>query len=349
MLTKTELKAPWRITFDTNPDQCNLHCIMCEEHSKYNNYKKKINGIMDFKIIEDVVEDAVNYGLKEVIPSTMGEPLLYKNFKDLINLIKRHNLKINLTTNGTFPRLGAKEWGKIILPNATDVKISINGASKKINESIMEGINFDEQIANIKEFIQIRDDIRKKGRNFPTLTLQTTFMEKNLDEMVDLLRIAIRLDVDRFKGHHIWITHPELKRESLKRNKSTTKKWNDNVEKMNFITENERLKNGNKIRLDNIFKIHYNNINLLNLNNFHCPFLYKEAWIAWDGTFNVCCAPEALRNTFGYFGNVQEVSFMELWNSKKYKQHVQNWGAYQVCKICNMRRPLNKNVRCNND
>src|SRR5207253_2951864 len=25
--------GPWRITFDTNPDTCNLHCVMCEEHS----------------------------------------------------------------------------------------------------------------------------------------------------------------------------------------------------------------------------------------------------------------------------------------------------------------------------
>ncbi len=26
-------EGPWRITFDTNPDNCNLKCIMCEEHS----------------------------------------------------------------------------------------------------------------------------------------------------------------------------------------------------------------------------------------------------------------------------------------------------------------------------
>ena len=26
---------PWRITFDTNPDDCNLQCLMCEEHSPF--------------------------------------------------------------------------------------------------------------------------------------------------------------------------------------------------------------------------------------------------------------------------------------------------------------------------
>ena len=27
--------GPWRITFDTNPDDCNLRCVMCEEHSPH--------------------------------------------------------------------------------------------------------------------------------------------------------------------------------------------------------------------------------------------------------------------------------------------------------------------------
>ncbi|NGX37680.1 MAG: hypothetical protein K1000chlam2_00842, partial [Chlamydiae bacterium] len=34
MSTKTK-QGPWRITFDTNPDDCNMRCIMCEEHSIY--------------------------------------------------------------------------------------------------------------------------------------------------------------------------------------------------------------------------------------------------------------------------------------------------------------------------
>ena len=322
---------------------------MCEEHSKYNNDSKSINRIMDFEIIEEVIEYAVNYGLKEIIPSTMGEPLLYKNFIDLLYLIKRYNLKLNLTTNGTFPRLGVKKWAELILPIATDVKISINGATKDINESVMDGINFENQINNITEFIQMRDEVRKKGKNFPTVTFQATFMVRNLNEIIDLLRNAIKLNVDRFKGHHLWVTHPELQDQSLKSNEYTIKKWNGIVEKVIQIAENERLKDGNKIIIDNIYPIFSYDKELLAPYNFLCPFLGREAWIAWDGAFNVCCAPDALRKTFGYFGNVKEEKFMELWNSDKYLQLVENWGSYQVCKICNMRRPLNKNGACNND
>ena len=32
--------GPWRITFDTNPDDCNLHCIMCEDHSPYSSTQR---------------------------------------------------------------------------------------------------------------------------------------------------------------------------------------------------------------------------------------------------------------------------------------------------------------------
>jgi len=348
LLIEKKMIAPWRITFDTNPDQCNLHCIMCEEHSKYKINKKKTNRIMDFKIIEDVVEDVVKFGLKEIIPSTMGEPLFYKHFLDLLNLIKRHKLKLNLTTNGTFPRLSVEEWGNLILPIASDIKISINGASKEVNESIMEGIDFKRQMENIKKFIQIRDNIRKRGINYPTITLQATFMNRNLNEIPELLRMAIKRDVDRFKGHHLWVTHPELESESLRKSKLDIKNWNNTVRIMNQIVQNERLKNGNKIKLDNIYSLPYNNNSVVQ-DNYICPFLGREAWIAWDGTFNACCAPDDLRKTLGYFGNISNTSFMGIWNSENYGQLVKNWFKHDVCKICNMRRPIEKMMRCNNE
>jgi len=344
LLSETKLKGPWRITFDTNPDQCNLRCIMCEEHSKYYLSKGNMNRIMDFQIIEEVIEDAVDYGLQEIIPSTMGEPLLYKSFIDLIKLVKRRSLKINLTTNGTFPRLGVEEWANLILPIASDVKISINGAIKETNELIMEGINFKKQISNIKNFVYTRDKIRKKGINHPTITFQTTFMKRNLKELPELLRIAIKMDIDRFKGHHLWITHPELENESLKQDWDSIKQWNKIAEEMHVIAETERLNNGQKIKLDNIYPILYHNKNNKILDDFICPFLGREAWIAWDGKFNVCCAPDNLRGKFGSFGNVKDNNFMELWTSKSYTDIIQNWGNYEVCGICNMRKPK-KDIR----
>ncbi|MFV9883478.1 MAG: glycosyltransferase, partial [Rickettsiales endosymbiont of Dermacentor nuttalli] len=83
--------GPWRITFDTNPDYCNYACIMCECFSPYSKVKenKKAEGIkpkiMPIATIRKVIQEAAGTPLREIIPSTMGEPLMYKHFNEIIN------------------------------------------------------------------------------------------------------------------------------------------------------------------------------------------------------------------------------------------------------------------------
>ncbi|TXT58948.1 MAG: Radical SAM domain protein [Promethearchaeota archaeon] len=345
MLAKYKLDSPWRITFDTNPDQCNLNCIMCEEHSIYNLRKRSKNRVMKFQLIENVINEMAKMGLREIIPSTMGEPLLYQNFKDLIFLIKKYNLKLNLTTNGTFPLLGVKKWANLILPITSDIKISINGSNKHISEDIMRGLNFKKHIDNIKQLIEVRNRIRDKGINNPSLTFQVTFMERNLENLPELLKLAIKLDVDRFKGHHIWITNQKMAEESLGKDMDSIRRWNRIVNELNQICEENKLKNGGNIKLDNVFKFNEQLRKEEKIpNDYLCPFLGREAWIAWDGTFNVCCAPSNLRKKFGYFGNIEENNLLDIWNSEKYEELIENWGNYDICKKCNMKKP-SENLR----
>jgi molybdenum cofactor biosynthesis enzyme MoaA len=97
----------WRVTLDTNPEDCNLSCTMCEEHSPFSTYiKEKLNGKhrrMPKEWLEPIFEQAKKIGVTEMIPSTMGEPLIYKHFAHFIELCYKYNIKMNLTTNGTFP------------------------------------------------------------------------------------------------------------------------------------------------------------------------------------------------------------------------------------------------------
>ena len=46
----------------------------------------------------------------------MGEPLLYQGFEGIISICREFNIKLNLTTNGTFPRKTAAEWARLIVP-----------------------------------------------------------------------------------------------------------------------------------------------------------------------------------------------------------------------------------------
>ena len=344
MSTLSKLDGPWRITFDTNPDLCNIRCIMCEEFSAYNKDRMHKNRLMDFNLIEKVVKNTINYGLREIIPSTMGEPLLYPDFEKIIDLVKKYNLNLNLTTNGTFPKYGVKEWAKRILPVISDIKISINSISKETSELIMKGINYEDQLQNIKTFIKIRDEFRENSENFPAITFQVTYMESNLSELCELLKLAIDLNIDRFKGHHLWVTHPELKVENLRRNEDSIKRWNKTVLKLYEIRKKYRLWDRKRIKLENLYTLSNFEQNRVVPKDSICPFLGREAWIAWDGTFNVCCAPDELRKTFRTFGNVREDNLIDLWNSNKYNNLIRNWGESDICKICNMRKSI-KEIR----
>ena len=73
-------------------------------------------------------------------------------------MAKQNNIKINLTTNGTFPRKSVTEWAKLIIPVTSDTKFSINGATAFTAEKVMTGLNFDHQIQNHRRHCTLYSD-----------------------------------------------------------------------------------------------------------------------------------------------------------------------------------------------
>jgi len=329
-------KYPWRITFDTNPDLCNRRCIMCERHSDFAE-KSRQNRIMPFDMIEKVVAETAPLGLREIIPSTMGEPLLYADFERIVELCRRYKIKLNLTTNGSFPKRGAKDWAEIIVPVTSDVKFSWNGAAKKTYESVMIGSVWEESLRNLKTFIAVRDEHFKNGGSRCRVTFQVTFMEINTPELADIVKTAVDFGVDRVKGHHLWVNSREMSEENMRRSPDSVKRWNEAVKKALRAAEEYKLADGRSVILENIRELDYDAGGEL-VQNGVCPFLGQEAWFNTKGEFAPCCAPDELRKTLGDFGNINEKSFADIWESAQYKKLIENYNNNPLCKTCNMRR-----------
>ena len=337
--------GPWRITFDTNPDDCNLRCIMCEEHSIYSSCqtKRKEEGRprrrMDIELIRKVLEESRRSPLKEIIPSTMGEPLLYRHFDEIIELCHEFGVKLNLTTNGTFPRYGATKWAQKIVPIGSDVKISWNGATKQTSELIMIGSNFENRLQNVKDFIKIRDQIAAEGGNFCRITFQLTFMEIGIEELPDVIRLAASLGVNRVKGHHLWVFAQEMEQQNLRKGRESIRRWNEVVLKALEVAEKERLPDGTQVLLENIYTLDESAVEEL-VPKGVCPFLGGEAWVSSEGRFNPCCAPDKERLKLGDFGNLNQTSLEDIWNSEAYQDLKTNYLKHSVCKRCNMRKKI---------
>ncbi len=343
-LTAVE-KGPWRITFDTNPDTCNLKCIMCEEHSEHSplQIRRRAEGrprrVMPIEMIERVIAEAAPRGLREVIPSTMGEPLLYRDFDRIIELCHEHGVMLNLTTNGTFPRRGVAAWAKIIVPVTSDVKISWNGARAATQEAIMVGGRWQRALENVREFIAIRDAHAASGGNRCRVTFQLTFLESNVAELADIVRLAIELGVDRVKGHHLWAHFGEIEDLSMRRSRESIERWNHAVADAQAAAAERRLANGEIILLENIVPLDPAVAQEDLAPGGACPFLGKEAWVSAEGRFDPCCAPDAQRRTLGGFGDLGTSRLFEIWDGKTYRELVADYQERALCRGCNMRKP----------
>ena len=68
----------------------------------------------------------------------------------------------------------------------------------------MIGARWERVLDNVLVFIEIRDAHAASGGNRCRVTFQLTFLETNVGEIGDIVRLAARLGVDRVKGHHLW-------------------------------------------------------------------------------------------------------------------------------------------------
>lgn len=181
------------------------------------------------KILEHgtLKDSSGNRLLREVIPSTMGEPLLYSEFGRLLDFCRGLGLPLNLTTNGSFPAGWDCEKGMAqLLTSCSDIKIStlsfeMGGLSKSVWES------------HVKHLLEVRQKMlqevspKKLGetefftakslmtKSLATVSLQVTLHRQNLDQAENLLHWAEQMGIHRIKWNKVVLLKgvaPELEK-----------------------------------------------------------------------------------------------------------------------------------------
>ncbi len=331
------MSGPWRITFDTNPDECNHRCTMCEQFSADSPHQRerKARGLpprrMPLGLIEEVVAAGRPHGLREIIPSTMGEPLLYGAFEGILELCSAEGVKLNLTTNGSFPRLGARAWAQRIVPVSSDIKVSWNGATRQTHEAIMCGSSFERGLEKLRTLVAERDRHAAEHGHHCSLTLQLTFLRSNVDELVAMIHLAADLGLDRVKGHHVWTHFPSLQQLSMRHDVDAIDHWN----RVAPLAIEAAAKRG--VRLDNVHPLRSDADREVDPDAV-CPFLDQEAWVDPEGRFHPCCAPDEERRALGDFGTVHQRCLMEIWSSPAYRALLRGYRDHPLCRSCPMRR-----------
>lgn len=279
---------PLKLTIQ-NTTSCNLFCKMCLiKRPNLSPY------YIDFEII-----NKISYLLPYILEihlSNIGEPLVDKNFIRFIDLLKKYGVLLDFTTNGT---LLTKKIITDILPILKDIKISFDSPHKKELEKIRSGVEFEKLVENIKSVVKMRDEINLKTHK-PTITLQATLRNDNIDHLIDLIYFAKELNVDAIKGFFMFSFYEEL----------------DNFVISDFIKYNkihEQVLNlgkklGINVDLSEPFLLNDRNDNLASIN---CPLLWFNSWINYNGDIYACHSGIKI-------DNLNNGDFSHIWNSNKY-------------------------------
>lgn len=111
---------------------CNLACCHCWLEPGFEGKGKKY-PVLDIKLFEQAVNEAIPLGLSSV-KLTGGEPLMHPGFLDILKIIRKQGLALNIETNGILctPEIASE----IAESPVQSVSVSIDGADSKTHDRI---------------------------------------------------------------------------------------------------------------------------------------------------------------------------------------------------------------------
>lgn len=157
---------------------CNARCIFCPHGQTP---KEVPHGRMDDALIAKIVDECSGHFMSRISPYLTNEPLLDDRMPRILADItrrKRPGTKTKINSNAS---LLSKEMSKeIIASGLNNLWISVNGYSPETYRASM-GLDLNKTLANIDNFLDIRDRMGKKRPKIVITTLRTKLVEDELD------------------------------------------------------------------------------------------------------------------------------------------------------------------------
>ncbi len=295
---------------------CNQRCIFCA--FDYLKYKKVFFAE---ESVKKLVHDAAKCGVKSILYSGEGEPLLHSKIGEIVNFTKEEGIDVAISTNGI---LLNRALADKLLANLVWIRISLNAGTKN-NYAFMHGTkkeDFCVIIKNIRDMMQIRN----KNKYKCTINIQTLLMPQNYKEVIKIAEILSDLGVDCL------VLKPYSQHCFSKNIVNYKFKVTD------LLRIEDKFRKNFKGRLSVVFR--YNSLEKLSQSKpyGYCLGLPFMAHISCDGNIYPCNA--FIGNRRFSFGNVSENSFKHIWLSKKRKSIMEfitnKWDIQNCRKSCRL-------------
>lgn len=321
------------LVMDINPtDYCNLKCRSCwQRNRKYSRLDSKHYELSDERLIS-LIEEAAGLGVRKVLITGGGEPLMRPVTRKLMGLIKSSGMEGEITTNGTLFTEGLLRelveigWDKIVL--------SIDGPDAQINDYLRGKGSFDKAVANILLLKKMKEET---GKDKPRVHFNTVVSKPNHDKLLGMVLLAEKLGA-KFINFEPLTVH-SLKGWMIKAGKreiSRTGKDVENVAKrakekgiqtnILVLSRPEYISKSN--RMDEIISEKREAGNVAT----SCYEPWYHLVVKVDGSVGPCCIFEEKSL------NVKSASLKEVWNSEWFsslRRRMSKGELPEWCRICN--------------
>lgn len=242
-----------RLTLQISPGLCNQQCLVCRVHSPWNTLEKP-SAQMNWQQIASWIRKAHEQGVRELIPGSMGEPLLHPAFPQIVDLCNQLSWRINILTNGSFPQ-GIEHWHGILKASSLKMQFGIT---------------------------QSWDDLSKKGfqskvAHWQSLhcgisTLQIAVSSQTLRDLAKWLHFAKQWEIPRIKLNALVMHYSQLHSWQVVDSPS----WILRIQRLFILANHLGIElSGSATRLYHAFPR-------------LCPFFHQEIWINEQGVREPC-------------------------------------------------------------
>lgn len=303
---------------------CNLRCVMCD---RWKWDKEKLQGTLSTENLFSLFDNLAEQGTQHILISG-GEPLLRKDFTDIVQYIHQKGIKLTVITNGVFL---TKEIALPLIESDSTIILSVDGSNEEIYSRIRgrKGL-FLKIIENIKNLVALKK-VHSKG----FISMHFVIQKQNLHDIFSYFDLSKSLGVDTVSygivhGPHIPETGVGFNQENIKPLKEA------------ITTLISLQKKETKIQIElraDLFAILADEIPLTTLENGllvrdlfkknPVPCLSLNYWALIDAFGDVypCCyayfdnldyeSVKALRNRL-CFGNIHDATFEQIWSGDKF-------------------------------
>lgn len=304
-------------------NKCNLLCTMCHYPATVKEPKFDMDTALMRRIVEQVLPHAAWATL-----SCQFEPLMARNFDEVLELIRDSPCPIGLTTNAT---LFSERRVRSLVENPAIgcISISIDGGTKETFERIRVNGRWDKLMTNLGMLGDALRARKAEGLRVPAIQFNTVLMKSTAMELPQLMDVVIRSEGNSVAAIRYVPVNPELDENiddweavmpALVRAKQMA---HDHGIEMLLPLEDPRLDPERDTRRETDA-----NVAAVGRYSPYCEAPWSGVQIQPNGDIHPCAY-------FGEsFGNLKEQDFADIWNNDRYCELRRSLARVKLCTKC---------------